>query len=69
MKHYCRYCSHCCSGDVVYCEKLKRAMSEDKAKRVNNCKDFEFNEIDVFNPEHTYKERKKKENNQLKLFD
>ena len=59
MKQYCRYCSHCHYGDVAYCEKLKRTMSDEKAKRINKCKNFDFLEIDVFNPEHSYKERQK----------
>ena len=68
MKQYCRYCSHCSYGDVVYCEKLKITMSEEKAKRINRCKDFEFLEIDVFNPDHTYKERQQEEG-QMSIFD
>ena len=55
MKQYCRYCSHCNYGDVAYCEKLKRTMSDEKAKRINQCKDFDFLEIDVFNPDNSYK--------------
>lgn len=61
MKQYCRYCSHCCYGDVVYCDFRKRTMSEESAKRVNQCKDFEFNPIDAFNIDKTYKPREKKE--------
>lgn len=59
MKQYCRYCTLCVYGDAVYCSKKEKTMSEEKAKRVNNCKDFDFNEIDVFNPERIYKPRKK----------
>lgn len=44
-------------------------MSEEKAKRINRCKDFEFLGIDVFNLDHTYKERQKKEDGQMNLFD
>lgn len=70
MKQYCRYCSHCVYGDVVYCEVLNDTMSEKKAKRVNKCKHFELNEIDVFNINKTYKSKqtKKKEAEQTKLF-
>lgn len=60
MKQYCRYCNHCIVGDVVYCEVLKITMSEEKAKRVNRCKEFVFNEIDVFDLEKRYKPRKTK---------
>ena len=63
MKQYCRYCSHCSYGDIAYCNKLERTMSEEKAKRINRCKDFEFLGIDVFNLDHTYKERQKKKMN------
>ena len=59
MKQYCRYCSHCHYGDVAYCEKLQRTMSDEKAKRINQCKYFDFLEIDVFNPNRSYKERQK----------
>lgn len=70
MKQYCRYCSHCVYGDAVYCEVLNNTMSEKKAKRVNKCKHFELNEIDVFNINKTYKPKqtKKKEAEQTKLF-
>lgn len=60
MKQYCRYCNHCINGDAVYCEVLKITMSEEKAKRVNRCKEFVFNEIDVFDLEKRYKPRKTK---------
>lgn len=60
MKQYCRYCNHCINGDAVYCEVLKMTMSEEKAKRVNRCKEFVFNEIDVFDLEKRYKPRKTK---------
>lgn len=70
MKQYCRYCSHCVYGDVVYCEVLNDTMSEKKAKSVNKCKHFELNEIDVFNINKTYKpkEHKRKEIEKIKLF-
>lgn len=60
MKQYCRYCNHCINGDAVYCEALKITISEEKAKRVNHCKEFVFNEIDVFDLDKRYKPRKKK---------
>lgn len=69
MKQYCRYCAFCCYGDAVYCDKHKKTMSEERAKRTNKCKDFVLNEMDVFNPEQTYKERKPKKNNEINLFD
>lgn len=42
MKQYCRYCSHCCYGDAIYCEAKNKTMSENTAKSVNHCKDFEI---------------------------
>ena len=71
MKKYCRYCAYCCYGDIPYCEIKKQTMSEEKIKRVNNCKKFLFNEIDVLNPFHTYSPHKSKkiDNKQLTLFD
>lgn len=59
MKRYCRYCSACSYGDVVYCDILKKTMTEKQAKRGNNCKYFIFNEVDVFDITRTYKPRKK----------
>lgn len=40
MKQYCRYCSHCSYGDIVYCKLLKKTMSEEKAKKLQKCKYF-----------------------------
>ena len=48
MKQYCRYCVNCIYGDVVWCDEINKMMSESQAKRVNHCKHFVFNEIDVF---------------------
>lgn len=68
MKQYCRYCSNCIVGDAVYCETLKMTMTEEKAKRVNRCKQFIFNEIDVFDLDKRYKPRKVKREIQERLF-
>ena len=48
MAQYCRYCCHCHYADVVWCDVKKKTMSENSAKTINHCKDFGFNEIDVF---------------------
>lgn len=61
MKQYCRYCSYCCYGDVVFCGYKNKTMTEESAKRVNQCKDFNFNPIDVFDTDKKYKPREKKE--------
>lgn len=62
MKQYCRYCAYCISDDLVYCSKQKRVISESKAKSVNKCKDFKFNEIDALGGDlnKIYKPREKK---------
>ena len=72
IKQYCRYCGYCVYGDVVWCDKLDKEMSEASAKRANTCKHFTFCEGDVFNPLHKYKPMQKREkidNGQLELFD
>ena len=72
MKQYCRYCANCCYGDVVWCDELKKIISETAAKTVNHCKHFIFCEVDVFNPLHKYKpiqKREKVDNGQLELFE
>lgn len=64
MKQYCRYCSNCHCGDVVYCDVKQKTMSEEKAKRVNHCRDFDFCELDVFydgDMDKVYKPREPKQ--------
>ena len=69
MKQYCRYCSNCSMCvDCVCCDVKDKYMDYKQAKRVNNCKHFEFNPIDVFDLTSTYKPRKKKDYKQQKLF-
>ncbi len=69
MNQYCRYCSWCTYGDAVYCDKKKATMSEASAKRVNSCKNFAFNEIDVFTG-NIYKPKEEKVVKEQKtLFD
>lgn len=75
MKQYCRYCAHCHYADDVYCDIKNGRISESKAKAVNHCKDFEFNEIDVFYAGDMTKVYKPKEpkktqcDGQMKLFE
>lgn len=68
MNQYCRYCTNCVYGDVVYCSERNFVMSEATAKRCNNCKDFEFNEIDVFNIDKKYKPKRKTNIKNERLF-
>ena len=69
MKQYCRYCAHMCCGDANWCEKKEKCFSDDYIRRINNCKQFEFNEIDALDINKTYKPRKPKKVKQLNLFD
>ena len=68
MNKYCRYCAYMCCGDANYCSKHNECYSDEKIKRVNRCKDFEFNPIDAINPGQKYTPRKSKPNRKY-LFD
>ena len=59
MTKYCRYCCWLCVGDAAYCGKKKKVISDKQAKHSNDCKWFDFNEIDAFG-ERLYKPRKEK---------
>ena len=65
MKQYCRYCANCTYGDGAYCGVKKKVMRNSTIRSTNNCKDFEFNEIDGLNYDKTYQPRKKKNYEQL----
>lgn len=68
MKQYCRYCSSLIYGDVPYCEKHERVMSESAAKRVNTCKDFDLNPIDAFGEnEKGYRPRRERTPEEIAL--
>ena len=58
MKQYCRYCVHCHTGNGNWCDAKEREFSDAYFKRLNNCKLFDFCEIDAFmeNP-NPYKPR------------
>ena len=60
MKQYCRYCAHAYYGDAVWCDTKKKVIPDSTAKTENHCKEFFFNEIDVFycgNMDKKYKPR------------
>jgi hypothetical protein len=62
MKQYCRYCANAVCGDSIgiWCEAKNKEYSTATAKAENHCKDFLFNEIDVFycgEPDKKYKPR------------
>ena len=77
-KQYCRYCANCVlvDEDVCYCEISKTTFVGSKAKSVNQCKNFDFNELDVFNIERKYKpiegrkspQRKSDNDEQISLY-
>ena len=76
MKKYCRYCSYAfiAEENCIYCEVKKDLINNQKAKLINKCKDFNFNEIDVFDIKNIYKPRSeykhvKKTYEQLTLFE
>ena len=71
MIQYCRYCNHLVTGNGIYCDELKKTMSEVRAKHVNQCNSFEFNPLDAFGLDKTYnpREPKKKQcDGQISLF-
>ena len=72
MKQYCRYCIHCYTGNGNWCDAKEKEYSDSYFKSVNNCKQFEFCEIDAFfENEKPYKPReeyrKRKESTQLDM--
>lgn len=61
MKQYCRYCIHCHTGNGNWCDAKEKEYSDSYFKSVNNCKLFDFCEIDAFmeNP-NPYRPRENK---------
>lgn len=59
--------------DICYCENSTATFEGAKARRVNKCKNFVFNPIDVFNPERKYNPREgqqsKVADGQLSIFE
>lgn len=75
MNQYCRYCCNCVAqdDDVAVCTIRNETVNKKTVR--NSCKDFEFNEIDAFDLNRTYKPRetsepiKKQCEGQLALFE
>lgn len=74
MKQYCRYCANAVLiGDLeFYCEIKQKEYRESKGKRLNKCRDFEFNPLDLYSPGYTFREYKprgdyKKRNKSIEL--
>ena len=67
MKQYCRYCAHAVNieggGTSVWCEELYKEFPADRAKRVNQCKSYIHNGLDIFsnNPDGSFREYKPRE--------
>ena len=58
MKQYCRYCANAnWYDDFVYCHIKKKLINKTTASATNKCRDFGFNEMDVFDIEKKYKPR------------
>lgn len=80
MKQYCRYCVYLCVNNVPYCMEHKEVLSESYCKHTNNCKDFQFADVepefqDAFAETNGYHPRerkwqvKKQCDGQINLFD
>ena len=67
MRQYCKYCANAVIwGDChCLCEVKEKVISEASASKVNNCKDFELNEMSVFDYNQIYKPRYKHEDTRL----
>lgn len=61
MKQYCRYCCHCFVANGNWCEEKNKELKDSYIKHQNFCSKFEFCSIDVYDENHEYKPRKKKE--------
>ena len=69
MTQYCRYCGHCFVGNGNWCEALEKELTDSQIKRVNKCRTFAFNPMDVYDPDREYKPRKRYGKRQRPEFD
>ena len=60
MKQYCRYCSHLCTGNGIWCGERQKELSEGYTKRPNTCKQFCFVDIDAYDLVSHYTPRQKR---------
>lgn len=72
QKQYCRYCADAVlteNEEMIFCEAKKETRHKSKCATVNHCKDFTFNELDVFDIDKKYKPKqiKKSLGNQVRL--
>lgn len=71
MAQYCRYCNYMVCGDANYCSVRNECYSDERIKRVNYCRDFEFNPIDALgeNPAgYTPRKPKTYDGEQIAMF-
>ncbi len=63
QKQYCRYCANAVliDEDLIYCEAKHRQRPKSICITTNNCNNFAFNEIDVFDADKKYQPKKIKE--------
>ena len=71
MIQYCRYCSNCVAHDedIAVCT-IRNKMINKRTVR-NSCQDFDFNEINAFDLNKTYKPKETKPkqcDGQISLF-
>ena len=69
--HKCRYCTYSVAieKDSIWCNVKDTGKSGNQVTNINKCKDFVFNEIDVYNLEKKYIPRKKRQTKKYKQID
>ena len=50
----CRFCTFMTCGDANWCSVTEETYPEERLSEENNCKDFEFNEIDALTLKKDY---------------
>lgn len=66
MTQYCRYCSFCIEGDVLFCTDHEEVLTDSQVRRVNHCNDFDLSPLgDIF----TGRQYKPRKGRPLKAYD
>lgn len=47
MHRYCKYCAYCCEGDVYYCTKRQKVLTEPALKRTTSCPYYAYCAINI----------------------
>jgi len=70
-KQYCRYCVHCHTGNGYWCDVKQREYSPATFKTPNNCKFFDYCEIDAFaeNPRPYHPRLPYRKNDETQAFE